>query len=82
MTVPAPKTDAPTPPRDAAPYLLPAHLHEDAQALVAELGIKFGHFVQPVRAALTGTNAGPGLFDAVWLLGKERCVARLRRHAD
>jgi len=82
VTVPAPKTDAPTPPRDAAPYLLPAHLHEDAQALVAELGIKFGHFVQPVRAALTGTNAGPGLFDAVWLLGKERCVARLRRHAD
>ena len=62
----------------SVPFLLPQHLHEDAKALVESLGIKFGHFVQPLRAVLTGTNKGPGLFDAIWLLGKETCLARLR----
>ncbi len=56
----------------------PKHLEEDARALAAELGVKFGHFVQPIRAALTGSMAGAGLFDVVYLLGRERCLWRLR----
>jgi glutamyl-tRNA synthetase len=58
----------------------PAQIEAAARAFCEERGIKFGHFVHPVRAALTGTNKGPGLFDCVFLLGKEQAVSRLRAH--
>ena len=73
--------DAEVPARDDVPCLLPPHLEADARELAEELDVKFGHLVHPIRAALTGTNKGPGLFDVVYLLGKEKCVARLRAHA-
>jgi glutamyl-tRNA synthetase len=64
-----------------AAVLTPNQLGERTRALIQELGIKFGQFVHPVRAALTGTSKGPGFFDCVWLLGKDACVRRLRAHA-
>ena len=70
--------DAEVPARDTVTYLLPPHLEADARALAEKLDIKFGHLVHPIRAALTGTNKGPGLFDIVYLLGKQTCIARLR----
>jgi len=66
------------PARDSLAHAHPKHLEEDARKLAEDLGAKFGHFVQPIRAALTGSVAGAGLFDIVYLLGKERCLARLR----
>jgi glutamyl-tRNA synthetase len=33
---------------------------------------------QPVRAAVTGTTVSPPLFESLWLLGRERSLARLR----
>jgi glutamyl-tRNA synthetase len=64
------------------PCMAPSDLEQQARAFCEERGIKFGNFVHPVRAALTGTNKGPGLFDCVFLLGKGRAVQRLRaRHA-
>ncbi|MCK5944420.1 MAG: glutamate--tRNA ligase, partial [Planctomycetes bacterium] len=62
----------------AAPVLTPNQLAAKTRELIGELGIKFGQFVHPVRAALTGTSKGPGFFDCVWLLGKDECVKRLR----
>ncbi len=59
------------------PYVHPKQLEAEARSLAAELGIKFGHLVQPIRAALTGTTAGAGLFDIVYMLGRERCLRRL-----
>ena len=47
--------------------------------LVLELGIKSGDLVHPVRVALSGSNVGPGLFETMVVLGKERTVERLRR---
>jgi hypothetical protein len=38
--------------------------------------------VHTVRAALTGTDKGPGLFDVLFLLGKDACIARLRAAAS
>lgn len=49
------------------------------RGLVAELGIKTGELVHPVRAALTGKTVGPGLFELMEVLGKERIVKRLSR---
>lgn len=45
--------------------------------LVAELGIKASDLVHPVRVALTGRAVGPGLFETIALLGKEKTVKRL-----
>ena len=62
-------------------FATPAALERAARAWAEQQEIKFGHFVGPVRAALTGTNKGPGFFDVVFLLGKEACVRRLRKQA-
>jgi glutamyl-tRNA synthetase len=48
------------------------------RGLVAQLGIEAGVLVHPVRVALTGKAVGPGLFDTMVVLGKERTVRRLR----
>ncbi|MBF0570210.1 MAG: glutamate--tRNA ligase [Candidatus Omnitrophica bacterium] len=46
--------------------------------VVAELGIASGELVHPVRVALSASAVGPGLFDIMVALGKERTVQRLR----
>ena len=40
-----------------------------------ELGL--GKLIKPVRFALTGLGYGPGIFDMMLLLGKDRCLLRL-----
>lgn len=50
---------------------------EAFRGLVSELGIKAGELVHPVRVALTGKAVGPGLFDTMVILGKEKTVKRL-----
>jgi len=40
-----------------------------------ELGL--GKLIKPVRFALTGLGYGPGIFDMMFLLGKDRCLNRL-----
>ncbi len=52
---------------------------EAFRSLVEELGIKAGDLVHPVRVALTGKAVGPGLFDTMVVLGKEKTVTRLSR---
>jgi glutamyl-tRNA synthetase len=46
--------------------------------LVEEEGIKMGQMAQPVRVALTGRTASPGLFDVMEILGRDRTLHRLR----
>jgi glutamyl-tRNA synthetase len=40
-------------------------------------GLGLGKVAQPVRVALTGGTASPGIYDVVLILGKEEAVARL-----
>jgi glutamyl-tRNA synthetase len=42
-------------------------------------GIKVKELVHPVRVALTGVRIGPGLFELMSVLGKEKAIARLKR---
>jgi glutamyl-tRNA synthetase len=49
------------------------------RALVEEEGIKMGQLAQPVRVALTGRTASPGLFEVMEVLGRERTLFRLRQ---
>ncbi len=45
----------------------------------ATSGLALGKLAQPVRVAVTGSAASPGIFETLALLGRERSVARLER---
>lgn len=45
--------------------------------LAADLGIHSREIIHPVRVALTGKTAGPGLFELMALLGRDRVLKRL-----
>ncbi|ROR01968.1 glutamate--tRNA ligase, partial [Desulfosoma caldarium] len=45
--------------------------------LAEEMGVKLGKIAQPVRVALTGVTASPGLFEIMDILGKEAVIRRL-----
>jgi glutamyl-tRNA synthetase len=47
--------------------------------VVDEQGLKMGQLAQPVRVALTGRTASPGLFDVMDVLGRDRTLARLKK---
>ncbi len=51
---------------------------EAFRGLVAQLGVEAGVLVHPVRVSLTGRAVGPGLFDTMAVLGKERTIQRLK----
>ena len=44
-----------------------------------EEGLKFGKIAQPVRFAITGGTASPGLYEVISLLGREKTVKRIRK---
>ncbi len=46
--------------------------------IAEDAGLKLGKLAQPVRVALTGKTASPGIYDVVLLLGKEKTVGRLK----
>jgi glutamyl-tRNA synthetase len=48
------------------------------KAVVEEHGLKMGQLAQPVRVALTGRAASPGIFEVMELLGRERTLRRLK----
>ncbi len=50
--------------------------------LIEREGLKGGDLIHPTRLALTGKTVGPGLFDIVDILGKDKAVARLNTAAD
>ena len=55
------------------------HEWEEAfKKLVEEAGMKMGQLAQPVRVALTGRTASPGLFEVMEILGRDRTLRRLR----
>ena len=56
---------------------------ESGEAMVKELsqGGSMGPWVHPIRVAVSGRAEGPGLFEMLFLLGKDRVVERLRRVA-
>ncbi|MFM8551840.1 MAG: glutamate--tRNA ligase [Nitrospiraceae bacterium] len=47
--------------------------------VIEEQGLKMGQLAQPVRLAMTGRTASPGLFEVIELLGRDRTLTRLRK---
>jgi len=54
---------------------------EALRRLAEELGVLAAKLIHPTRLAITGFSVGPGLFETMALLGKDRVVARLQKVA-
>jgi glutamyl-tRNA synthetase len=53
-------------------------LEETLRRLADELGIKAGELLNLLRVATTGRDAAPPLFETMEVLGKERCLNRIK----
>ncbi len=54
-------------------------IEDSFRQLVGELGIEAKALIHPVRVALTGKTVGPGLFEVIYYLGKDRTKERLTK---
>ncbi len=61
----------------ALPEFNAAPLEACLKSVAAELGVKAGVLVHPVRLACTGKTAGPSLYHLLEVLGREKSLARL-----
>ena len=52
-------------------------LEAAAREFASANDIGLGKLAQPLRSALTGSNASPGIFEVLQILGKEEALARL-----
>jgi glutamyl-tRNA synthetase len=52
------------------------------RSLAEDLGVKAGLLINACRAALTGQTVGPGIFEVMVTLGRERTVSRVRSAAS
>jgi glutamyl-tRNA synthetase len=57
----------------------PALIEEKVRGVAERLGVSNSRVFHPVRVALTGRLAGPGLFELMVVLGKEVCLERFSR---
>ena len=54
-----------------------ASLDQLMHTFVEDEGIKIGEVIHAVRVAVTGKSVGIGLFDALSIIGRESCLARI-----
>ena len=54
-------------------------LERATREFLAEKNIRGKDLMQPVRAAITGRKASPGLFEVMELLGREKVIERIRK---
>jgi glutamyl-tRNA synthetase len=58
-----------------------AGLEAATREYAQKTGSKLGDAAQPLRAALTGRSVSPGIFDVLFVLGREEALARLADQA-
>ena len=49
------------------------------KTVMDQTGLKLGKIAQPVRVALTGRTASPGIFEVDAILGKDKVLSRLQK---
>ncbi len=52
-------------------------LEDVFKSVMDSTGLKLGKIAQPVRVALTGKTASPGIFEIIAIIGKDRVLQRL-----
>ena len=55
------------------------NLEDVFKDVMDQTGLKLGKIAQPVRVALTGKTASPGIFEIIAILGPERVIPRLEK---
>lgn len=58
------------------PYDMPT-LEKGIHDFAESRGLAMGNVVNPLRVAITGQGVGPGLYDCLYLLGRECCLKRI-----
>jgi glutamyl-tRNA synthetase len=53
-------------------------LEDKVNAFAETAGLKLGKIAQPLRAALTGSNMSPGIFEVLVILGRDEAIARIK----
>jgi glutamyl-tRNA synthetase len=61
-----------------AEWTIPALERAFEETCAALDGLKLGKLAQPVRVAVTGSGASPGIYETLEVVGPERTLARLR----
>ncbi len=54
-------------------------LERATQGYLDATGVKFKLLAQPIRVAITGSTASPGLFETMEVLGRDRVLSRMER---
>jgi glutamyl-tRNA synthetase len=54
-------------------------LDQALRAAASRLGVKAGIMFQPIRVAVCGRKNAPPLFATMAVLGREKCLARIRQ---
>jgi glutamyl-tRNA synthetase len=67
---------------DQVPSFEHDELERAFKSVIAETGLSMSKLAQPVRVALTGRTASPGIFEVMMLLGRQRTVSRLKKAID
>jgi len=57
-------------------------LEQVIRGLAEKLGVGAGKLIHPLRLALTGAGASPGIFELMEVLGRERVMRRLHKAID
>jgi len=62
---------------DGLPAWDGAALEATVRAFAESRGLKLGQIAQPLRAALTGSEVSPGIFEVMEVLGRDESLARI-----
>jgi glutamyl-tRNA synthetase len=63
---------------ESLPEFDEANLEVAFKTVMEKTGLKLGKIAQPVRVALTGRTASPGIFEIIDIIGKDKVISRLR----
>jgi len=58
------------------------NLENAFKSVMQKTGLKLGKIAQPVRVALTGKTASPGIFEITEIIGKQKVLDRLKQAID
>ena len=61
----------------AAPEWTPEAVEPVLREVAERLGVGLGKVAQPLRVALTGSAASPGIDQVLWLIGRDKSLARI-----
>jgi len=57
-------------------------IEESVRNFADAVKIKARQIIHPLRLSVTGRQGGPGLFEIMEIIGKEKCMTRIRRFVD